>query len=168
MPAEGEEVHAHMAAKYGTTPDESKHTLAQMTHLGAELGFAFDFFDGFKMVNTRDAHILLDFAKQSGKQTELQMRLFKAFFCEQKDVSDREILAQELQKLGINERDGLARLKDDTVRNNIQVIESYYRNAGISAVPTMIFNQTRSLTGAQPMSTYRQVLSSYCQDNPAS
>ena len=67
-----------------------------MTELGAELGFTFDYFDGMKIVNTRDVHILLEYAKEFGKQTELKLRLFEAFFSERKDVSDRQILTQEI------------------------------------------------------------------------
>lgn len=59
MPAEGEDLPAHITRKYGTTPDESARSLDNMTKLGAELGFKFDYFDGMKMVNTRDVHILL-------------------------------------------------------------------------------------------------------------
>ncbi|SPY29557.1 Uncharacterised protein [Photobacterium damselae] len=33
-----------------------------------------------KIVNTLDAHILLDVARSIGKQTELKLRFFSAFF----------------------------------------------------------------------------------------
>ncbi|MGI9535618.1 MAG: DsbA family oxidoreductase [Desulfocapsaceae bacterium] len=158
MPPEGEEVHAHIGRKYGTTQDECIRTLAQMTELGAELGFKFDYFDGFKMVNTRDLHILLEYAKESNKQTELKMRLFEAFFSEHKDVSDRQILTQEIQHVGLNESKALARLDDDTFRNQVQAQEAYLHSLGISAVPTMIFNNSSVLTGAQPVDVYKEVL----------
>lgn len=158
MPSEGEDVTAHLAKKYGMTVDDSRQALAQMTAHGAELGFTFDFFDGFKMVNTRNLHIALDYAKKSGKQTELKMRLFKAFFSEKKDVSDQQILAQELQHVGIDASEVLARVNNDTARNHIQDREAYWRDLGVTAVPTMVFNNASSLVGAQPVDTYKQVL----------
>lgn len=39
MPAEGEDLLAHKSRKYGTTPDKSARSLANMTTLGAELRF---------------------------------------------------------------------------------------------------------------------------------
>ena len=165
MPAEGEEIHAHIARKYGTTLNESRQTLANMTILGAEMGFTFDFFDGMKMVNTFNLHILLDYAKESGKQTEFKMSLFDAFFNERKNVFDRKILAQELQNIGLNESEGLMRLDDDIVRNQVLVQQSHWKNSGISAVPTMIFNNSISLIGAQPVDVYKQELTSYLQGN---
>ncbi|MBU0946544.1 MAG: DsbA family oxidoreductase [Proteobacteria bacterium] len=158
IPAEGEEVSVHIARKYGMTPDESSRTLAHMTNLGAELGFKFDYFDGMKMVNTRDVHILLDYAKEFGKQTELQLRLFEAFFSERKDVSDRQILTQELQRVGLTVAEALARLDDIDTRNRVQAQEAYWHSLGVSSVPTMVFNRASSLTGAQPVDVYKQVL----------
>ena len=158
MPPEGEEVNTHLAKKYDMTLEDSRHTLAQMTAHGAEQGFTFDFFDGFKMVNTRNLHIALDYAKKAGKQTELTMRLFTAFFSEQKDVSDQQILVQELQHVGIDASKVLTKLNDDTVRDQIQDQEAYWRNLGVTAVPTIFFNNTSSLVGAQSIDTYKQVL----------
>lgn len=158
MPPEGEEVRAHMSRKYGISPADADHTLAQMTAHGAELGFVFDFYDGFKMVNTGDLHILLDYAKESGKQTELKLRLFEAFFSERKDVSDRQVLAQELKSVGIDADNGIARLDNDALRSQVVAQETHWKRLGISAVPTIVFDQLHSLIGAQPISVYKEVL----------
>ncbi len=158
IPAEGENLPAHITRKYGTTPDESIRTLANMAELGAELGFEFDFFDGMKMVNTRDVHILLDYAKEFGKQTELGIRVFEAFFSERKDVSDRQILTQELQSVGLNVDEALSRINDDDARKRVQGQEAYWHSSGVSSVPTMVFNHSSMLTGAQPVDVYKQIL----------
>lgn len=158
MGADGEDVSAHIAKKYGTTPEEIGRSLSDMTNLGAELGFYFDYFDGMKMVNTRDVHILLDYASEIGKQTELNMRLFEAFFSERKDVSDRGILTQELQSVGVNVDEALARLDDNTARERVLAEETYWLKLGVSAVPTVIFNHSSALTGAQSVAVYKQVL----------
>lgn len=158
MPAEGEEIVDHMSNKYGMTPDESIRTLTNMTELGAEIGFTLDFFDGMKMVNTRDVHILLDYAKASGKQTELKMRLFEAFFSERKDVSDRLILTREIQRVGLNADESLAKLDDAAVREGVQTQKAYWHRLGVSSVPTVVFNRSSALNGAQPVDVYQQVL----------
>jgi len=165
MPAEGEEVRAHISRKYGISPADADHTLAQMTALGAEQDFVFDFFDGFKMVNTGDLHILLDYAKESGKQTELKMRLFEAFFSERKDVSDRQVLAQELERLGLRVKEGMARLDSEASRDQALAKEAYWKSLGISAVPTIVFDQLNSLTGAQPISVYKEVLAELLENS---
>lgn len=44
MVAEGEEMNAHMARKCGMTREACRQSLAQMTSLGVDVGFTFDFF----------------------------------------------------------------------------------------------------------------------------
>lgn len=80
----------------------AKRKLRNMAQLGDEAGFKFDFFDGMKMVNTRDVHILLDYAKNFDKQTQLKFRLFEALFSERKDVSRRQVPAGELEAVGLD------------------------------------------------------------------
>lgn len=158
MPAEGEDIQDHITRKYGSTPEETVLSRTNMVNLGEELGFKFDFFDGKRIINTRDAHILLDYAKDCGLQTELQIRLFEAYFSEGKDVSDRKILTQELQCLGLNVDEALARLDEDEARDSVKAQEAYWQSLGVSSVPTIVFNQSTGLTGAQPVEVYKQVL----------
>jgi predicted DsbA family dithiol-disulfide isomerase len=158
MPTEGENVQEHIIRKYGSTPQESKRSEENIAELGAELDFRFDFFDAMKIVNTRDAHILLDYAKDYGKQTELKMRLFNAFFNQRKDISDRQILIQELQQAGLNSDEALLRLENDEAREGVKTTETFWHSLGVSSVPTMVFNRSSALTGAQPVEVYKQVL----------
>lgn len=158
MPDEGENLLDHMARKYGSTPEQSRSFRTELAERGAELGFAFNFSDAMKIVNTRDAHILLDYAKGQGRQTELQLRLFKACFTEQKDVSDRAVLKGELEQMGFDVSEAMRALQDDGQRQRIREQEEFWLGLGISGVPTMIFNQSGILTGAQPAAVYGDML----------
>lgn len=158
MPPGGENLQEHIIRKYGSSAQESKRTADSITTRGAELDFRFDFFDAMRIVNTRDAHILLDFAKDTGQQTDLQLRLFDAYFNERKDISDRKVLTQELESIGLNSNEALARLDSAEARQSVRTIESYWHRLGVSSVPTLVFNQSSALTGAQPVEIYKQVL----------
>jgi predicted DsbA family dithiol-disulfide isomerase len=158
MPAEGENLPEHISRKYGSSAEDAKRNAEQITGLGAEMGFKFDFFDGMRIVNTRDAHILLDYAKDHGKQTALKMRLFDAYFNEQKDISDRQILIQDSQSIGLNTDGLLERLDKAAVREQIEVEEEHWRNRGVTAVPTVVFGSAGALVGAQPVDVYKQAL----------
>jgi predicted DsbA family dithiol-disulfide isomerase len=158
MPAEGENLPEHISRKYGSTPQEAQRNADQITELGTEMGFKFDFFDGMRIVNTRDVHILLDYAKGQGKQTELKMRLFDAYFNQRKDISDRQVLVEEIQSLGLNTDEALARLDDAAVRKQIEDEEEHWRNRGVTGVPTVVFGSIGALVGAQPVDVYKQAL----------
>lgn len=158
MPLEGEELSAHSARKYGSTPESSAKFRTEMTAHGKTVDFDFNFFEGMKIVNTRDAHILLEYAKSQGKQTALKLRLFSAFFTEKKDVSDREVLAQELAAVGLNVQDAMNKLADTQAQQSITAQELHWQRLGVSSVPTVVFNNTSALSGAQPIETFKQFL----------
>lgn len=158
MPAEGQNVNEHITEKYGSTPEQQKASKQNMTEVGAELGFKFDYFDEMRMVNTFDAHVLLEYAKNFGKQTELKMTLTKAFFSDRKDVSKRDILKQALLDVDLNAEDGLAKLDNEEARFEIKSKEKYWQNLGVSSVPTIVFNRQSAVTGAQPVDTFKQIL----------
>jgi len=158
MPAEGEEAQTYRARKYGATPEDTKRVQANLTKLGAELGFKFDFFEKMKLVNTQNVHILLNHAKKINLQTQLNLRLAKAFYGERKDISNREILKQELVSVGLNADEALATLDDMQAREQVQKEESHWQNLGVTGVPTMIFNNSKVLSGARSVDAYKQLL----------
>jgi predicted DsbA family dithiol-disulfide isomerase len=159
MPADGQNVTEHLTEKYGSTLEQQKESKQNMTNVGKELDFTFDYFDEMRMVNTFEAHILLEYAKEFGKQTELKMCLTTAFFSERKDVSKRDILNQALQAVGLNSEEGLAKLDNDQAQKEIRTKQNYWKNLGVSSVPTIVFNRKSAVTGAQPVATFKQVLS---------
>ena len=59
MPAEGENLRDHLMRKYGSSAEDSAKVHDNITAMGAEYGFKFNYSDDMRVVNTRDAHILL-------------------------------------------------------------------------------------------------------------
>ena len=164
MPAEGQNITEHLAEKYGATAAQQEESKQNMTEVGEELGFTFDYFDDMRMVNTFNAHVLLEYAKDFGKQTELKMRLTTSFFSERKDVSKRDILKQALLEVGLNAEEGLAKLDNEEVRNQVRFKQKYWKNLGVNSVPTIVFNRKSAVTGAQPIATFKQVLSEFIKE----
>ena len=158
MPAEGENLRAHSARKYGTTPEGSIKARASLAQVAGELGFKFDYYDDMKMVNTRDTHILLEYAKEQGKQHELKIRLFEAFFSHQQDLSDPKVLAEALEDVGLNAEEALAKLNNPDAREKVAKEEAFWQSMGISSVPTVVFNRSTAVTGAHPTEVFKQIL----------
>ncbi|MFC6269857.1 DsbA family oxidoreductase [Frigoriflavimonas asaccharolytica] len=168
MPAEGQNVNEHITEKYGSTTEQQNQSKIMMTKAGAELYFKFDYFDEMRMVNTFDAHILLEYAKEFGKQTELKMALTKAFFSDRKDVSKKEVLKEILLEVGLNAEDALAKIEDKETRAELRKTQDYWKSMGINSVPTIIFNRKSAITGAQPVETFKQVLTDLLSEQQAS
>ncbi|WP_339727738.1 DsbA family oxidoreductase [Maribacter stanieri] len=159
MPPEGQNVTEHITEKYGSTIEQQQASQQNMTEIGEELGFKFDYFDDMRMSNTFDAHVLLEYAKDFGKQTELKLRLMTSFFGERKDVSDREVLKQALLEVGLNAEEALSKLDNEEARYKVRNKQGQWKNMGVNSVPTIVFNMKSAITGAQPVDSFKQVLS---------
>ena len=158
MPVEGQNVNEHIAQKYGSTPEQQAESKRNLTAVGAKAGFKFDYFDEMRMVNTFDAHVLLEYAKEFGKQTELKMRLTTAFFSERKDVSDLAILKQALLDVGLDAEEGMARIDNKEARAEVSQHQEYWKSLGINSVPTFVFNRKSAASGALPVESFKQAL----------
>lgn len=158
MPPEGQDLREHVAEKYGSSLQESNQARTNISARGQEVGFTFNFFENMKIVNTRDAHILLEYAQQQGKQTEFKLRLFSAAFTEKKDVSDRDTLLNAAAQVGLDVKKSAVRLQDEHYRKEVIEQEMQWQRLGVSAVPTMVFNRSSAMSGAQPVEAYKQVL----------
>jgi len=158
MPLEGENIYDYGTRKYGRTKQEGDINRVNITQLGKEAGFTFNFTDESRVVNTRDAHTLLDYLHGTAKQTEFKARLFEAYFTEQKDISSRKVLEQELKGLGIV-IPNLAKLLDNqATQERIASKASHWITLGISTVPTMIFNNEIVINGSRSVASYKQIL----------
>lgn len=62
MPPGGEDANAHLARKYGVTPEQLAQNRAAIRARGAALGFAFDPAGRGRVCNTFNAHRLLHWA----------------------------------------------------------------------------------------------------------
>lgn len=102
MAEEGENLREHLAAKYGTTAEDSRKARDRLTALGAALGFTFNYADDMRMWNTFRAHQLIDWAGDHGKGHDVKMALFAAFFTERRNVSDMDVLAEVAASVGLD------------------------------------------------------------------
>ncbi|SNR16777.1 DsbA family oxidoreductase [Tenacibaculum jejuense] len=158
MPKEGQDLTEHITQKYGSTKEQHEASRSRLVEAGANVDFKFDFYENMKIVNTFDAHVLLEYAKQFGKQTELKMRLTTAYFSERKDVSKQEVLKQALLDVGLNAEEALAKLNDDDARFEVQRNKQHWQNLGVRSVPTIVFDRKEAVTGAQPIGVFKSVL----------
>jgi|GEM_PF-2178273 len=102
MAPEGENLREHLAAKYGSTAEQSAQIRSQLTELGTALGFDFRFGDDMRIYNTFQAHQLIEWAETQGKGHEMKQALLKAYFTDGKDVSDPQVLVQTAEGLGLD------------------------------------------------------------------
>ncbi len=158
MPPEGQNLREHIMEKYGSTAEQSQQARDRLTSMGAELGFTFNFDDDSRMVNTFAAHQLLDWAEGQGRQHPLKLALFDAYFTQQKDVSDNEVLLSAVRSAGLDAEAAQQALESGQHKAAVREKQQFWTSQGISGVPSMVFGGKYLLTGAQGTETYAQVL----------
>lgn len=168
MPAEGQELREHLAQKYGSSAAQGSAVRQRLTELGEALGFHFDYFDGMRIYNTFQAHQLLQWAVEQGRQTELKMALFEAFFSRRENVSDPELLAIVAGRAGLDRAGAAQVLNDGRYAQSVRAEQASWLERDVHAVPMFFFNDGYGVPGAQESSTFVRVLNKYRQRYQAS
>lgn len=154
----GENLRAHLAAKYGTTLEGSIKARARLTEMGAALGFTFDYADDMRMVNTFRAHQLIDWAGDHGRAHEMTLALFAAFFTRRENLDDPTVLAAVAEDIGLDGTAALAILERGDRTRIVRQKERSWTSRGVSGVPAMVFQRQHLVAGAQGEETYAQIL----------
>jgi predicted DsbA family dithiol-disulfide isomerase len=130
-----------------------KRNYDRVTAVGATVGIPFAFDKITVQPNTVDAHRLLHYAEQKGRQDEMAEELFRAYFIEGANLTDREALADAAQRAGLDRAQVAAYLVAEEDRKVVLGADMEARNAGISGVPFFIFNRNVGVSGAQEAET---------------
>ncbi|MGB0798381.1 MAG: DsbA family oxidoreductase [Planktomarina sp.] len=158
MPPEGQDIGAHLAEKYGTTPEQSAANRAMMTERGKELGFDFNFADGFRMHNTFNTHQLLHWANEQGRKHDLKQVLFTAHFTHGRNLSDDIVLIEIAVEIGLDKGEAKEVLADQRFASVVRQEQQFWTQRGISGVPAVVFDRQHLVTGAQGIENYKSIL----------
>ncbi len=158
MPPEGENTTEHVQKKYGSSPERSAAARQAIRDAGTNLGFTFNYGPDSRIWNTFDAHRLLHWAGLEGRQLELKEALFAANFTDQKSTSDHDVLIEAAKAAGLDAGRAREILTSDTYIAEVRAEEALWRNRGINAVPSVIFNGRWMVQGGQPSQVFEQAI----------
>lgn len=159
MPREGQNANEYLMNKLRLNKEQLVQKRESVTKTGEDSGFKFDYFAKMKKVNTFHSHVLLDYAKKFNKQTELKVRLQNAYFNERKDINNRNVLASEVEKVGLNVKEAMDQLDNPVAIKHVEDEEKYWRDRGVFAIPTMVFDNKVLTRGANSVEEYKKLLS---------
>ncbi len=156
----GEDLQQRLMRKYGMSAAQYKASGETIRARGAELGFTFDLDKRTRSFNTFDAHALLHWAgeRDAASQLRLKQALLNAYFTQGLDVSDHAVLVGIATQAGLDGAQAQRVLGGDRYAEQVRQDEARWRQAGITAVPSVVFNQQHLLQGGQPVDTFEQAL----------
>ena len=157
MPHDPVPMNEYLQRRFGARSEGMQQQVAEAARgEGIEIDFA-----GGVIVNTLTAHRLLRLAEQEygvAVQRGLTEKLFEAHFERGQDISNHGVLSDLAAAVGTD----VARVRDylgsgEGLKETRAAIEAASA-LGVRAVPTFVFDGQHALEGAQPTSTFLQVI----------
>lgn len=158
MVPEGQDITEHLRQKYGASPAQQEQTREMIRQRGADVGFDFAMGMRSRIYNTFDAHRLLHWAGEHGKQHALKKAMFEAYFTRGQDPSSRTLLVQLAGKVGLDEAEAVQVLSSGRYAQEVRDMEHFYHRNGITSVPAVIINETHLISGGQPPEAFERAL----------
>ena len=162
MPAGGMDRRAYLEAKFGGK-DGAVRAYSAVYQTVEEMGLPMHLDKITRQPNTLDAHRLIHWAGQEGRQTPLVQALFDAYFTHGADIGDPATLADVADKAGLDRAMVERLLATDEDRAEIQARDAHARERGVNAVPTFVIANQHVVPGAQPTDLWLQVIDDITQ-----
>ncbi len=153
MPLEGTDQKLHLSNKFGGE-ERYQQITNHVTAVAAQEGLHFDFGKQKISPNTRNAHRIIQFAKQENKQPEVKEAFMKGYFEEGIDLSKKENLITLAEKAGLSKEKVEKLLSSDDGLQEVALAEKELQKLGITGVPFFIINNKYGISGAQPSTTF--------------
>lgn len=157
-PDEGQHMADYVRERYGASPEQSRGNRDRIKQTGEGLGIVFNYSDDSRIYNSFKAHQLLLWAAESGKQTELKLALFQAFFTDQANIADDEVLMAAVETVGLDRAGAEKLLASGRMIDHVRAEEDYWQNQNITGVPAYIVNGKYMIPGAQDSETFGRVI----------
>lgn len=154
LPAGGIPRAEYFQRKFGSP----NHSYARVEAVGKTVGIDFAFDKIRVQPNTVNAHRLMHYADQQGRQDEVAEELFRAYFMEGANLTDLGTLADTGARAGLDRSALAGYLESDADRELVEAGDIEARSAGIQGVPYFIFNRKVGVSGAQEAETLLQAM----------
>lgn len=158
MAPEGENIVEHIGRKYGATPEQSAANRANIRERAASVGFTMAMGDDARIYNSFDAHRLLHWAENQGKQTALKHALFESYFTLGQDISRHDVLLAAAARAGLPEDEARGVLSSDRYAAEVREAERLWQGKGIQSVPAIVIENRYLISGGQPPEAFEQAL----------
>lgn len=156
IPKEGIARQAYLERKFG--PERLKDLHKPLIEIGKAEGIPFAFDKIIRSPNTLDAHRLLRWAQDAGKQNQMADRLFALYFTEGADIGNRDVLTKAAADVGLDAALVAELLGTEADLDPVIDEINAAQKMGISGVPTFIFAARFAISGAHPAETIRKAI----------
>jgi predicted DsbA family dithiol-disulfide isomerase len=139
-----------LARKYGTSTAQAQGMIDRMTNIAREDGLDFHF-ERIRPGHTFDAHRILHFAAERGKQDAVKERFLRGYLSEGEPIGEPETLVRLAAEAGLDEEQVRGTLMSNAHAREVRADENEAHENGISGVPFFLLGGRYAVSGAQPV-----------------
>lgn len=158
MPAGGQNTLEHITQKYGIGPEQIRANRDMIRERAGAVGYVMNSSDEGRIYNTFDAHRLLAWAREEGRQLELKRQLFVLNFADQSDPGDHDALVAAAEAAGLDGAAARSVLESDRYAEQVRSEEALWQGRGINSVPAVVVNERYLISGGQPPEEFERQL----------
>lgn len=166
-----ENIYQYLADKKGMSYERSVQMHESVVATAKKAGLEYNF-DKAVIVNSFNAHRMIQLAKTKGLGDAAEERLFLAYFTEGKNFGSADVLVELGKDIGLTEAEVKQALSDDAYAYKVKQDIQEAQQLGINAVPFFVFDRKYAVSGAQPPQAFLETLersfSEWRKENPAS
>ena len=152
-----------LSAKYRISTDEVKEMQANVCAIADGEGLCYNLDDTLSG-NTFDAHRLLLWAAEKGKQEVLLEAMYSSYFEQTKPLFSHSDLIAVAASIGLSEESVSEFLNSDGFAQEVIADRNLASQLGATGVPFFVFNMKFGISGAQPLESFIEVLNSAWAD----
>ena len=147
------------AKKYGLGLSGAQARIDDISEMGRDAGLDFRYAQT-RYTNTFDAHRLTKLAgqKSAALARGLEERLYKAYFTENLELADHDVLSRIAIEEGLDEQEVRTVLESDKYGDDVRLDEREAQRYGVHAVPYFVVADKYAIPGAMPVEAMERVL----------
>lgn len=147
----------HLKQSYDLTDEQVERSIQKSKDFAASAGVEINF-DNLPISNTHDAHRLKEYARLENKSYEFYVHVQKAYFIDNKDISDHEVLKSLAEEVGLDAERVNHVLETDRYSVAVKDQHSAGVTKRINFVPHFVFPSGRVLEGELKKDDLKPVL----------
>ena len=146
------------AKKYGLSKAAAQARIDGISEMGHKAGLDFRYAET-RYTNTFDAHRLTKLAREKGGglADRLSERLYHAYFAEESELADHDVLTKIAVEEGLSEDEARAVLDSDRYADDVRLDEREAQRYGVTGVPFFLLGRY-GIPGAMPVESMKSAL----------
>lgn len=147
----------YLSKRKGFPVEQIKGMLENVTQTAKQAGLDYHL-ENSVIVNSFNAHKLIQFAKTKGLGDQAEERLFYAYFTEAKDIANLEVLTQLGTEIGLDETELQTAFTENQYTEKVNQDIEEAKAIGVTGVPFFVFDRKYAVSGAQPPQAFLETL----------